>query len=75
MDLNIPGGPRYDGRLNRETAEWWRDQIKRLCSHGNVSDAVALFAEFEVKNSIHEWFEMIRIERIRLSDGQSPGEG
>ena len=67
MDLNIPGGPRYDGHYNRDTAEWWRDQIRRLCSCGQVNDAVALFAEFEVNHSIHEWFEMIRLERMRLT--------
>jgi len=74
MDLDIPGGPRYDGRFDRETAEWWRDQIRRLCSCGYLDDAVALFAEFEVNHSIYEWFEMIRLERMRLPDGQNPEE-
>ena len=74
MDLDIPGRPRYGGSIDRETAEWWRDQIRRLCSCGNLDYAVALFAEFEVNHSIYEWFEMIRLERMRLSDGHNPEE-
>ena len=71
MDLDIPGGPRYDGRFDRDTTEWWRVRIRQLCSNGNAKDAVALFHEFEVNYSIFEWCSMIRLERMRLSEGQN----
>ena len=72
MDLDIPGGPRYDGRFD-ETAEWWRDQISG-CAVVATWWCSRFVYEFEVNHSIYEWFEMIRLERMRLPDGQSPEE-